>query len=229
MTVDRYYLIVHAVKSRNTRTVMKAVVINVAIWIFSSLIHLATPVFTAVDSDSNCANTFPNPDVDAKIYGVYAFLGMYIIPLMLIMFCYAKILIQIWQKTSGGTESAQAHTRALKRKRKITRMVLIVVVLFAFCWAPLQIFIIWTNFNYAQVSEMRKDVFLFLRGSFQCMAYANSCVNPFVYAFTTTSFRKYFRKMFATCRGNVYKDRTSISISMTTKTERLAAEEDSSI
>lgn len=172
---------------------------------------------------------FPNPLVDEKIYGVYSFLGMYIIPLMLIMFCYAKILIQIWQKTSGGTESAQAHTRALRRKRKITRMVLIVVVLFAFCWAPLQIFVIWTRFNRARMIELKQNTLQLLQGSFQCMAYANSCVNPFVYAFTTTSFRKYFRKMFATCRGNVYKDRTSISISMTTKTERLAAEEDSSI
>ena len=160
----------------------------------SSLIHLATPVFTELQQTGNCESTFPNPEIDEKVYGVYSFLGMYIVPLLLIMFCYANILIQIWQKTSGGTESAQAHIRALRRKRKITRMVLIVVVLFAFCWAPIQIFVIWTRFNLTIVNATEGNVFQLMHGSFVCLSYANSCVNPFVYALTTTSFRKYFRK-----------------------------------
>ncbi|XP_038074004.1 G-protein coupled receptor 54-like [Patiria miniata] len=230
MTVDRYYLIVHAVKSRNTRTVTKAVIINVAIWIFSSLIHLATFVFAYLSKDGHCESSFPNPEISGKVYGMFSLLAMYIVPLMGIMFCYAQILIQIWRKTSGGTESAQAHTRALRRKRKITRMVFIVVVLFAFCWAPIQMFTVWARFNGDQVTNANPAVLMNIHGFFLCLAYANSCVNPFVYAFTTTSFRKYFRKMFATCFRGAYKERTSISISMTTKTERLPpGEEDSSI
>ena len=30
-----------------------------------------------------------------------------------------------------------------------------------------------------------------------CLCYSNSCVNPFIYAFTTTSFKKHFKKIFA--------------------------------
>ncbi|XP_022095426.1 G-protein coupled receptor 54-like [Acanthaster planci] len=231
MTVDRYYLIVHAVRSRNTRTVTKAVIINVFIWIVSSLIHLASFIYVHLTEDGTCKSDFPNAQVSDKVYGLFSFLGMYIVPLICIMFCYTQILIQIWRKTSGGTESAQAHTRALRRKRKITRMVFIVVVLFAFCWAPIQIFTVWSRFSLSD-SDESKDLTVVqnLKVSFVCIAYANSCVNPFVYAFTTTSFRKYFRKMFATCCRSPYKERTSISISMTTKTERLPpGEEDSSI
>ena len=33
MSIDRYLLIVHAVKSRNTRTTTKAIIVNVAVWI----------------------------------------------------------------------------------------------------------------------------------------------------------------------------------------------------
>ena len=147
------------------------------------------------------------------------------------MACYIQILLQVWQKTSGGTESAQAHARALRRKKKITRMVFIVVVLFAFCWAPIHTFNIMSASG-AKVIMANVGIAQWWKIFFLTLAYANSCINPFVYAFTTTSFKKYFKSVFGAACGQYSREGHAMSISMETKTERIttnSTKEDSSL
>lgn len=161
---------------------------------------------------------------------------MYLLPLAIIIYCYIQILVQVWRKTSEGTESAQAQARALRRKKKITKMVFIVVVLFAICWAPVHIAIITILVYHTKGLDVSAAISYFHVFTLM-LAYLNSIVNPFVYAFATTSFKKYFRRVFAscTCRRVGGEMMTSVSISMKTKSERLsvtqngASKDDSSI
>ena len=189
----------------------------------SSLIHIATYVFSRIEYKEEgqfCERHFPEGEISTNtIYAIFAFLGMYAIPLLIILFCYAQILLQIWQKSTGRTESAQAQSRALRRKRKITKMVFIVVLLFAICWAPIQIFSTWFLFN----PDAANDANMYLHGAFLCLAYSNSCVNPFVYAFTTTGFKKYFRQLFGPCCGSCLQDKSHTTVPVKTKTDRLTS------
>eukprot|EP00057_Strongylocentrotus_purpuratus_P002105 XP_003723852.1 PREDICTED: somatostatin receptor type 2-like [Strongylocentrotus purpuratus] len=233
MTIDRYYLIVHAVKSRNTRTTFRAIVINVSIWAVSFLLHLPVVIYTKVHVVNNYTACYPQfPWERAKdYYPVFASFELYVVPVIIIMACYIQILLQVWQKTSGGTESAQAHARALRRKKKITRMVFIVVVLFAFCWAPIHTFNIMTASG-AKVIMANYGIAQWWKIFFLTLAYANSCINPFVYAFTTTSFKKYFKSVFGAACGQYSREGHAMSISMETKTERIttnSTKEDSSL
>ncbi|XP_054754340.2 somatostatin receptor type 2-like [Lytechinus pictus] len=233
MTIDRYYLIVHAVKSRNTRTTLRAAVINVSIWAISFLLHLPVVIYTELRVDNNytlCSPKFPWKKA-GDYYPVFAAFELYVVPLIVIMTCYVQILLQVWQKTSGGTESAQAHARALRRKKKITRMVFIVVVLFAFCWAPIHTFNIMSA-SKAKVIISNYGISQWWKIFFLTLAYANSCINPFVYAFTTTSFKKYFKSVFGATCGQYSREGHAMSISMETKTERIttnSSKEDSSL
>ncbi|XP_077989046.1 G-protein coupled receptor 54-like [Glandiceps talaboti] len=212
MTVDRHFLIVHAVRSRNAtiRKPVMAMMISIFIWIGAFLLHVPVAIYTMLVNDEGalfCRRVFPNV-LSHRMYEVYAFIVMYLLPLGIISICYGMILEQVWRRTSSGTESAQAIERSIRRKRKITRMVLIVVILFAICWGPLQIMNQWMmldgSYPFNSVPVYRFRIFCL------CLAYSNSCVNPFVYAFATNSFRKYFKKLFKTCwpYGNGFSQTT---------------------
>ncbi|XP_071794106.1 G-protein coupled receptor 54-like [Asterias amurensis] len=195
MSIDRYLLIVHAVKSRKTRTTTRAIIVNVAVWIASFVVHSPVAIFYQL-TEQGCELHIGKDGNGAKYYYLGAFLSMYVIPLMIILMCYAKILIIVWRKTSAGTESAQAHERSIRQKRKITRMVFIVVLLFAVCWAPIHCILLWEQFKTEDITNLSTAMaFACLRLFALCLAYANSLTNPFIYAFTTASFKKHFKKV----------------------------------
>lgn len=81
---------------------------------------------------------------------------------------------------------------------QVIKMLVTVIVLFAVCWGPLLIdnvlkaFGIVEYYNYDHLKHVRQ--------AFAVMAYANSCVNPVVYAFMSKNFRDSFRHaIFACC------------------------------
>uniref|UniRef100_A0A8C5USX9 Opioid receptor delta 1 n=1 Tax=Microcebus murinus TaxID=30608 RepID=A0A8C5USX9_MICMU len=76
--------------------------------------------------------------------------------------------------------------------RRITRMVLVVVGAFVVCWAPIHIFVIvWTL-----VDIDRRDP-LVVAALHLCIAlgYANSSLNPVLYAFLDENFKRCFRQL----------------------------------
>ncbi|XP_038073608.1 G-protein coupled receptor 54-like [Patiria miniata] len=217
MSIDRYLLIVHAVKSRNTRTTTRAIIVNVAVWIGSFIVHSPVAIFYRLEK-GDCYLYMGHDGAGARFYYLGSFLSMYVVPLVVILMCYAKILVIVWRKTSAGTESAQAHERSIRQKRKITRMVFIVVLLFAVCWAPIHCILLWDkfrkNFDLSLTTEMAVTV---LRLFAFCLSYANSLTNPFIYAFTTASFKKHFKRVLSCSTRNETTDTKSMGPSNTYK------------
>lgn len=72
-------------------------------------------------------------------------------------------------------------------------MLVAVVILFAFCWLPLQIFNLIFTFHsqllvdliYAYGNNVYMSIFL----ASHWLAMAHSCVNPIIYCFMSDSFR----------------------------------------
>ena len=76
-------------------------------------------------------------------------------------------------------------------KRRIARLVLTVVLSFALCWFPLQAVFIIELFFAAFVRT--HTILVFIAQVFgNCSAYANSCINPILYAFLSRNYRKGF-------------------------------------
>ncbi|XP_072167299.1 G-protein coupled receptor 54-like [Diadema setosum] len=198
MTIDRYHLIVHAVKSRKTRTIIKTVITNTLIWAGSFILQLPVAFFSNINEYGVCTTEFDTQS-GSHAFHIFNTLSMYIVPLVVILICYVNILVQVWRKATQGTESAQAQERSIRRKRKITRMVFIIVLLFAVCWLPTNVFRLWQEFDENFLTKANNSYFDVASLLANCLIYANSCVNPFVYAFTTTSFKKYFKRLFASC------------------------------
>ena len=80
-----------------------------------------------------------------------------------------------------------------KRRKRVTKLVASVVIVFATFWLPIHIINLWLKFdvNFPKVPMMFNfKIFA------HTLSYANSCVNPFVYAYLSDGFRKAFRKSF---------------------------------
>ncbi|KAJ8029730.1 Somatostatin receptor type 5 [Holothuria leucospilota] len=228
MTIDRYNIIVHAVRSRRTRTTRKALLVNVYIWAGSLVLQLPALIMTDA-VNYRCDVEFESLPLRV-IYHCYVTASTYFCPLMVILCCYLGILYKVWQKSTRGTESAEAHLRSNYRKRRITRMVFIVVILFALCWLPTNVFRMWraTDNNQRDFWIHNWEVMNILSSFIIVLSYSNSLINPFVYAFITTAFRKCVQDSLCS-KGHAYDSHVTISNEMKTiSTQRCAREAETS-
>ncbi|OWF49433.1 galanin receptor type 2-like [Mizuhopecten yessoensis] len=203
MTIDRYFAIVFPIQSMNWRNAPVATIVSVAVWIVSCLISLPYVLFTKLIEENDvsvCTQKWPIEGM-AKGMALGVVITSYILPLGVILGCYGKILQYLWwgsklKKTdhdSNGAPMSLKSKAQQNRKRRVTRMVLVVVLLFAACWLPIHVITLWMAFdpNFPLI-----DPLLIFKIFSHTLSYANSCVNPFVYAFLNDGFRKAFKRRF---------------------------------
>ncbi|XP_077988647.1 G-protein coupled receptor 54-like [Glandiceps talaboti] len=199
LTVDRCYVLMNPIRSIVSRTIWRAVVINCSIWLVSLLLHLPVLLFYKVVDHPEfgpgvkfCQHRFPTK-TGYPIYNSYLVVMTYLIPLIVISCCYYRILRKVWQPSheEGVVAQDPKATWRRKKRKKILRMVLIMVSLFAICWGPLHAVNLW----FIHAKDRRP--LAFVKTFSLCLAYANSCVNPFVYAFAG---RHYRTRLFAILR-----------------------------
>lgn len=84
----------------------------------------------------------------------------------------------------------------LEAKKRVIRMLVVIVVLFFLCWMPLYVANTWRAFD--NVSAKRA-----LSGTpiafIHLLCYTSACVNPIIYCFMNTRFRKALLATFACC------------------------------
>ncbi|KAG8174922.1 hypothetical protein JTE90_020201 [Oedothorax gibbosus] len=116
------------------------------------------------------------------------FLSSYIIPLILIFCLYLSMLRRLW---FGVTPSGRMSAESVKSKKRVTKMVVAVVVMFACCWCPIQIMMVLKGLKAYGLSRTS----ILIQITSHVLAYMNSCLNPILYAFLSDNFRKAFWKV----------------------------------
>ena len=76
-----------------------------------------------------------------------------------------------------------------ENKVRVTRMIIIVIVIFAVCWLPLQLLMLLKAFG---IIDCTSNECVTMNVFAQCLAYCNSCMNPILYAFFSTNYRAAF-------------------------------------
>lgn len=84
-----------------------------------------------------------------------------------------------------------------QRQKRIVRMLVIVVALFAVCWLPYHILFLYMDFVQPDMTYCILSAIM----STQWFIYSNSACNPIVYAVLNTNYRREFLKMIR-CKSN---------------------------
>ncbi|XP_016886516.2 G-protein coupled receptor 54-like [Cynoglossus semilaevis] len=101
-------------------------------------------------------------------------------------------------------------------------MVVVIVLLFAICWGPIQIFVLFQSFH---PKYQPNYVTYKIKTWANCMSYANSSVNPIVYGFMGASFQKSFRKTFPFLFKHKVRDSSMASRTANAEIKFVAGEE----
>lgn len=200
MSLDRFLAVVHPIQSMSIRTEQNALIAIVLTWFV--ILLSSVPVYIShgeisydFDDQWQTACYFleydplNRPDgYNKPAFQVTFFATSYVIPLALICGLYLCMLMRLWRGVApGGHVSAESR----RGKKRVTRMVVIVVVIFAVCWFPIQIILVLKSL---QLWNMNNTTVMVQIVS-QVLAYMNSCVNPILYAYLSENFRKAFRKV----------------------------------
>ena len=127
-----------------------------------------------------------NSDYGRFFYTCFFTVG-YLVPLVTIVVLYGFLVRKLlFSRVANVSQSAEA----MRGKRRVTRMVVIVIIVFAICWGPLHAIFLFQLY----IDKTETDASRTAHVLSQVLAYANSCVNPILYAFLSENFRRAFAK-----------------------------------
>nr|XP_002122270.1 type-1 angiotensin II receptor A [Ciona intestinalis] len=118
--------------------------------------------------------------------GTIQFIGAmigFIVPMIVISICYARIVVTVKKKVISKKV----------RKDRVAKLAALVVLAFFFCWLPMQIMQLFSALGgwwKIKAFNFDKNLFHAVYPFMIALAYSNSCINPIVYAFTTTNFQE---------------------------------------
>ncbi|XP_032892370.1 galanin receptor type 1-like [Amblyraja radiata] len=185
MSVDRYIAVVRSMRPPSIRTTRNATVGVGLTWLLSLLV--AVPVAQqqnllghhGAPNNSFCWNSWHNKPQE-RVYKVGILVIGYLLPLLLICYCYAKILFHLHKKMRNVSKKSK------RSKKKTAQTVMLVVATFLLSWLPQHIITMWAQFGTFPMT----DASFAFRIISHCMVYGNSCINPIIYAFLSENFRK---------------------------------------
>ncbi|KAK7083532.1 G-protein coupled receptor, partial [Halocaridina rubra] len=136
---------------------------------------------------TRCQAHYPPPALQFRQWLTLAtFLTQYAIPLTITAVAYVGVTRRVWWRAIVGAATQEQLSLQLRAKKKTVKMLLIVVVLFALCWLPLNTYHLVVDFG-ASVGPSRHSSSVF----FIChwFAMSNVCYNPFIYCWLNDHFR----------------------------------------
>ncbi|XP_012145303.1 tachykinin-like peptides receptor 86C [Megachile rotundata] len=199
ISFDRYMAIMRPLKHRMSRK--RTVIIVFLIWTISSVLALPCLLYSTTESRRysngrsriSCYLLWPDGSyLNSKIEYFYnlVFLSVtYLIPMTVMAICYSFMGRKLWGSKSIG-ELTYNQKKSIKSKRKVVKMFIIVVTIFAICWLPYQaIFIFLYHHRHFTETSYIQHVYL----SFYWFAMSNAMVNPIIYYWMNNRFRVYFQ------------------------------------
>ena len=208
MAADRYCAVAYALQTKHFRTPTHAFITSSCIWVGAVVVAVPWPIFYTVKTYTDvyppvtiCADDWGSLRETAKpMYFLSLFFITYLFPLISIFVLSVLMIRQLWVLKEPEGPSMRASVSA---KRKVTRLIIVVVVVFCICWLPSHIIWIWTNFF--KHTWKRNYAFYYFRIGAYVLAYGNSAMNPLIYAFLSVNFRKGFQQALR-CNGAPHSD-----------------------
>ncbi|XP_036454180.1 chemokine-like receptor 1 [Colossoma macropomum] len=175
ISVDRCVVVMFPVWAQNKRTVRKASVIVMLAWVISAALSLPSAFYLVVKYDDHNMTTICDrnykSDQEKTVDVVCKFIFGFLIPYLIIIICYFVIIRKL--------KSNQMAT-----SKKPFKIMTVLIITFLICWLPYNTFALM-ELDY----EKYKSFHLSGLTVVVVLANANSCLNPFLYAFMGKDFK----------------------------------------
>lgn len=236
LSVDRYIAVCKPVISQKIRQPRKAAIVIMCVWFVSLLLSMPIILYAQRKENSgtySCQVDWPDPTV-IPAYIIYIFILGFAVPFCFISILYTSVIIHMKR---AGPANRQRSTEQRKNHRKVTFLVLAIILVYVICWLPY-----WTFQIIIAVLDLYTASFsLPLFKVTTVLTFANSMINPVLYAFLSENFRQAFKEVFRSrciCRERIRYflqtgDRNEVELDstrrpghMSNQTEAVSNEED---
>ncbi|XP_074647594.1 RYamide receptor-like [Tubulanus polymorphus] len=221
ISLDRYIAIM--IPLRPKMTTRQAIIVIVTIWILSSAVSSPVAILSTLDERKvnigggqvvmrkYCIEDWSNSK-DSFDYSIVIMCLQYFLPLLVLIFTYTRIGFVIWVKKIPGEAVNQRDQRMAASKRKMVKMMITVVMIYAMCWLPLHTVTLIGELSAGSYNSLGMRVTWIIC---QMLAMGNSCCNPFVYCWMNATYRNGFRYALRFCPFVRYDKKEDDQISRT--------------
>ncbi|XP_024889779.1 neuropeptide CCHamide-1 receptor-like [Temnothorax curvispinosus] len=204
LSADRFFAIVdpmrklHVTGSGRRATRFTAIVAGL-IWVLAIICAIPASFsylrFFQVNENISFYACYPFPEEFGPNYPkmilICRFFIYYVIPLSIIAVFYILMARHLIRSTRNILGEVQGQVRQIQARKKVAKMVMAFVIVFAVCFLPQHVFMLWFYIHPTALEDYNAFWHYFRILGF-CLAYTNSCINPIALYFVSGTFRKYF-------------------------------------
>ena len=201
---ERFIVVLYPLTERervSTRILWKLIF---ACWVLALILN--APLFWVTSfhrsPEYHCTDVWKSQS-SAKVYTVICFLILGVVPVGTVVYLYTRVVYTLWHRKVHATSSL-SESIFIQDRKKVTKMAIIVTLLFGFLRFP--------NLALYLLSQFDTEYYNFGETSFivsVALVALNSTVNPFVYSLHSSKFRKHLKDLFR-LKGKADNEHTSL-------------------
>ncbi|XP_073482610.1 neuromedin-U receptor 1 [Aquarana catesbeiana] len=238
LSVERYIAVVHPLRAKYVVTRNHAKRVIVSVWVLSILCSVPNASLIGIHNLYIIGyGTIPNSAICTLVRPRWIYnlviqittIFFFFLPMCTISVLYLLIglqlkrekMLQVLEAKSGGDGDSYQNVRLQQeksRRRQVTKMLFILVVVFGICWAPFHTERLMWSFINNWTAEMHQ-MFSIVHVISGVLFYLSSAVNPILYNLLSTRFREMFKEVMCHGRKKRFGSRRS-SPSVTRVTTR---------
>ena len=190
IAIDRYFGVTRPLQSSPLSRHIQLVIMGLWIWATGSaagmevMAHLAfigRQVFCVIDYSHVTMNA-------GNIAALCLLLLNFLAPLVAMTLLYSIVCYRLWSRDppGEGTNHDQRLVEVMKTAKKVSRMMIVVVVLFVLCWCPFHVFVSLYTLHKISLPYPALKFIAWLSNAY-------SAINPFVYFSFNSNFKHEFK------------------------------------
>ncbi|MGH0190013.1 UNVERIFIED_CONTAM: hypothetical protein FKN15_041390 [Acipenser sinensis] len=193
ISLEIYQAIMHPLKP--CMTAARGIAYISFIWIMASCFSLPHTIYQKLmhfdlgqdNTRQLCLPDFPAPlDLYCKYLDLVTFIILYLVPLLVITITYTIMRKKQLQRILNINSRQRLHNQ------KTIKMLMLVVLVFAVCWFPLNCFVVLSSSNVISINNT-------LYFAFHWLAMSSTCYNPFIYCWLSIKFRTGLKAVLRIC------------------------------